>query len=198
MERRSKLRRWWSIAYDVVALVALLVGVGLVARLYGRPAPSNIGVTAGVKAAMEQVQRLSGTVLGPLEVVGSGGHSRDFDVGRLRRPTVILVFKSTCTVCEASAKAWAQLTHSLPPDVQVIGVNVEDPTVARRWLTLKGIRADSVIVPATLTTLPDAWKISAVPVTLTLDSTGRVVYAKLGIFNSANIATVRRDLLAGS
>lgn len=106
-------------------------------------------------------------------------------------PSLVVVFKSTCPVCEETAPAWAELTRLAPHRVFPVGLEADDEAAA--WVAGKLARLEAVR-PLRPAAFLDRLRIRAVPTTLLFE--GRTLaLARIGPLPPQDIARIRRALL---
>ncbi|MDX1577053.1 MAG: hypothetical protein R3266_01155 [Gemmatimonadota bacterium] len=116
------------------------------------------------------------------------------DTVRIREEggTLLLVFRSTCAVCESSAPTWAGLALAAPERVFPIGL--EDDASATAWvaerLPVPGLAAAAPLDPAAFV---DRLRIRAVPTTLLFED-GRLVLSRIGPLQADDKARIDRVL----
>jgi peroxiredoxin len=104
---------------------------------------------------------------------------------------VVFVFTTTCPYCRASLPAWRQLARDVDTArtvrVQVVGVSWDSAEQTRRYAAEQGLTFPIVRFPERK--LGVLYRARAVPVTLVLDSTGRVLFGHVGVLTD----TLARD-----
>lgn len=103
---------------------------------------------------------------------------------------VLLVYRSTCPVCEETSPTWARLAATAPGRVFPIGL--ESDSAAAAWVAerLPGLEAVAPLDPAAFV---DRLRIRAVPTTLLFEH-GRLVISRIGPLQSNDQARIRRAL----
>lgn len=104
--------------------------------------------------------------------------------------TLLLVFRSTCPVCEDSAPTWARLARSAPE--RVFAVGLESDSSAAAWVAerLPGLDAVAPVDPAAFL---DRLRIRAVPTTLLFEG-GRLALSRIGPLGTDDQARIQRTL----
>jgi len=114
-------------------------------------------------------------------------------VGALARSgrQVVFVFTTTCPYCRASLPAWRQLAYDADTSrvmhVQVLGISWDSVEQTRRYAAEQGLTFPIVRFPERK--LGVLYRARAVPVTLVLDSMGRVLFGHVGVLTD----TLARD-----
>lgn len=106
------------------------------------------------------------------------------------KPSLVVVFKSTCPVCEETAPAWAALARLAPDRVFAVGLEPDEPAAA--WVNekLPTVRAVRPLEPAAFL---DRLRIRAVPTTLLFEGR-RLSLARIGPLLPEDLARIRRAL----
>lgn len=105
-------------------------------------------------------------------------------------PTLVLVFKSSCPVCEETAPSWAALAGLAPDRVLPIGLESDDAAAA--WVAehLAPVEAVRPLEPAAFI---DRLRIRAVPTTL-LFAGRKLVLARIGPLPPDDVLRIRGAL----
>lgn len=175
-----KLRMSRKIALDVAT--AGLVGIALVTLVHDRLVPAlaeRARIDPGDSLADDLVFRPLG-----------GGDDVGIEAGE---SALVVVFRSSCPVCEETAPDWAALASAAPG--RVLAVGLEADTAAAAWVArrLAGVRA---VVPADPARFLDRLRIRAVPTTLLFEDR-RLALARIGPLQPQDLARIRRAF-AGS
>lgn len=103
---------------------------------------------------------------------------------------LLLVFRSTCPVCEETAPNWSRLAASAPHRVLPIGL--EGDSAAAAWVAdrLPGLDAAAPLDPPDFV---DRLRIRAVPTTLLFER-GRLVFSRIGPLQADDRARIERVL----
>jgi len=107
---------------------------------------------------------------GEVSVAGHG-HARQ----------VLFVFNRTCPFCRASIPAWTRIgaeAEAANGRGAAVGVSLDPPDSARAYAARHGLRYPVAVFPDRRTTA--LYRTRAVPVTMVVDSGGRVLYARIG------------------
>lgn len=116
-------------------------------------------------------------------------HGESLTVGALSGSgrQVVFVFTTTCPYCRASLAAWRQLARDADtargPHVQVVGISWDSVEQTRRYAAEQALTFPIVRFPERK--LGVLYRARAVPVTMVLDSTGRVLFGHVGVFTEA-------------
>jgi peroxiredoxin len=97
------------------------------------------------------------------------------------RRQVLLFFTTTCPYCLASLPAWRRIAaadSAEPTRFDLIGVSLDSAEQSSRYVMVHAVPFLVVMLPERK--LARLYRASSVPLTMVLDSTGRVVYARLG------------------
>ena len=105
-------------------------------------------------------------------------------------PTLVLVFKSSCPVCEETAPSWAALARLAPDRVLPIGLESDDAAAAWVAENLAPVEAVRPLEPAAFI---DRLRIRAVPTTL-LFAGRKLVLARIGPLPPDDILRIRGAL----
>ena len=120
------------------------------------------------------------------------GGGRDVELAGLRGPLVINLWSQTCGPCRDEAPLLQQLWATARQEVRVVGLDFYDP---QPGLALEFARAHGLTYPQVADPEASAkadLHVAALPMTLFVDSTGRIAYTQVGPIQSA---TELRDLL---
>jgi peroxiredoxin len=94
---------------------------------------------------------------------------------------VLFVFNSTCPYCRASIGAWTRIGADLEAANgrgAAVGVSLDPPDTTQAYATRHALRYPVAVFPDRRTA--SLYRAQSVPVTMVVDSTGRVVYTRLG------------------
>jgi peroxiredoxin len=94
---------------------------------------------------------------------------------------VLFVFNSTCPYCRASIPAWTQVAAAAEAangPGAAVGVSLDPPDSARAYAARHGLRYPVAAFPDRRTAA--IYRTRTVPVTMVVDSTGRVLLARIG------------------
>lgn len=108
-------------------------------------------------------------------------------------PSLVVVFRSSCPVCEETAPDWEALARSLPGRVYAVGLEAD--TAAAAWVAarLAGVRT---VVPLEAGDFLDRLRIRAVPTTLLFEGR-RLTLSRIGPLLPEDHARIDRALRAG-
>jgi len=93
----------------------------------------------------------------------------------MRRPVVVNFFASWCTDCRAELGALSAVSHAYHSAVQFVGIDSSDTDLALSRQLLQRVGVTYPVGVDSQGTLASAYSISALPVTIFLDTAGRVV-----------------------
>lgn len=99
---------------------------------------------------------------------------------------VLFIFTTTCPFCRASIPYWKQIAASVDTvseDVEVYGIAVDSISRAPRYVLEHRLPFPVLGFPERK--LSHLYRASWVPLTMVLDSDGRVVYARRGVIESS-------------
>ena len=105
-------------------------------------------------------------------------------------PSLVVVFKSTCPVCEETAPTWRALTRRAPHRVFAVGLESDSAAVAWVRDKLAPVGAVRPLQPAAFL---DRLRIRAVPTTLLFEGR-RLVLARIGPLQPDDLARIGRAL----
>jgi cytochrome c biogenesis protein CcmG, thiol:disulfide interchange protein DsbE len=183
-----------------VALVAVVgcSGTGTVEEGYRfRPADAAVKVdtpqlrqlkaAAGIEACPTSNPHASPTTGGlPAVTLPCLGGGRDVDLAGLRgRPTVLNFWSQTCGPCRTESPILQRVHQTAGARVQVLGIDWQDPrpAYALGFARELGLTYPQLADPDAATRAP--LRITALPVTLFVDASGRIVYRQYGAMQSA-------------
>lgn len=104
-------------------------------------------------------------------------------------PSLIVVFRSTCPVCEETAPEWAALAR-LGAD-RVFAVGLDADTIATAWVESRIAGVVEAVKPLYPDRFLDRLRIRAVPTTLLFEGK-RLALARVGPLQSDDHARIRR------
>ena len=105
-------------------------------------------------------------------------------------PSLILVFKSTCPVCEETAPTWKSVTAFAPQRIFAIGLEADSAAAA--W-TAEKLAPVEPVRPLDAAAFIDRLRIRAVPTTLLFEGR-RLSLARIGPLSQEDLARIRRAL----
>jgi peroxiredoxin len=94
---------------------------------------------------------------------------------------VLFVFNATCPYCRASIPTWTRIGADIEAANgrgAAVGVSLDSADTARAYATRHALRYPVAVFPDRRTTA--LYRARAVPVTMVVDSSGRVVLARIG------------------
>ena len=107
-------------------------------------------------------------------------------------PSLVVVFRSTCPVCEETAPDWAALARMAPG--RLFPVGLESEPAAADWTDRK-LAGVEPVVPLDPTSFIDRLRIRAVPTTVLFEGR-RLVLSRIGPLQPDDRALIRRALQA--
>jgi peroxiredoxin len=99
--------------------------------------------------------------------------------GRARQ--VLFVFNNTCPYCRASIPTWTKIGAAVEAAGgrgAAVGLSLDAPDSARAYAARNGLRYPVAVFPDRRTSA--LYRTRTVPVTLVVDSAGRVLYSRIG------------------
>lgn len=105
--------------------------------------------------------------------------------------SLVVVFKSTCPVCEETAPSWAALTRLAPH--RVFPVGLEADSAAAAWVSQK-LPPVEAVRPLRPAAFLDRLRIRAVPTTLLFEGR-KLTLARIGPLPPEDIARIRGAIL---
>lgn len=94
---------------------------------------------------------------------------------------VIFVFNATCPYCRASIPEWTRISQAVEAANgrgSAIGVSLDSPDTAKAYATRHSLRYPVAVFPDRRTS--SIYRTRTVPVTMVVDTAGRVVLARIG------------------
>lgn len=101
-------------------------------------------------------------------------------------PALVIVFQSTCAVCERVAPVWRSIAQSV--DTRPLALGLESDSASVAWLKEKVPTADAVAA-LDLSKFLDRFRIRAVPTTLLL-AQGRLELVRIGPLQSDDLIRI--------
>jgi len=101
--------------------------------------------------------------------------------GPARARQVLFVFNRTCPYCRASIPAWTRLgaaAEAAGGRGAAVGLSLDPPDSARAYATRNGLRYPVAAFPDRR--MSALYRTRTVPVTMVVDSGGRVLYSRIG------------------
>jgi|SRR5258708_6973349 len=166
------------LAGGLLVALALVVVLGIETRSL-RAAYQDLGNRArephaGIFVPTFRAAALRGDSLTVGEMRGSGRQ-------------VVFVLTTTCPYCRASLPAWRKITSDADTvrstHVEVLGISWDSIEPTRRYAADHGLRFPIVRFPERK--LGVLYRARAVPVTIVLDSMGRVLFGHVGVLTDA-------------
>jgi thiol-disulfide isomerase/thioredoxin len=129
------------------------------------------------------------------ESVGDPVLLRDFDTGDTVRigpsdAAVLVLFQSTCPVCERTAPDWTELAAAAPGRLYAIGLEADSAALQWQQRQLPGVR---LVSPFDRSAFLERFRVRAVPTTLLLVR-GRLSLHRIGPLLAEDIARIGRAL----
>jgi thiol-disulfide isomerase/thioredoxin len=118
------------------------------------------------------------------------GGGRNVDLARLTgKPTVVNFWSQSCGPCRAESPILQRIHHAARGRLRVVGIDWEDsqPGMAIAFAKELGLTYPQIADPDAATRKPLG--ISGLPLSLYLDSSGRIVHANYGAVSSAGELT---------
>lgn len=166
-------RGWWDYFVDGALILLAATAVTVFALSYFRPrTPSNRPVDF---RSLEQ---------------GLIGRKLEAPVDSPRRPSLVLVFTSTCPVCELTAPVWRQISADSAHRTQVVMTTPESRDVGESWMQRHELRGDTLVANTSVS----HWGVAGVPVTFVTDDRSVVRHVRIGILNPSDAVELRSAL----
>ena len=189
LEPAMRLRRARISVVDSLVLVTCGAAV-----IVSAAALSQRSAEIPAPPVVPSLDSLIGRVLAPLPVLTADGGRQTISFGR-DRPTLVLVFRSTCPACERTAPTWKALSESVASHASIAVVNSEEHSVVQTWLRRHDITADVAVVAVDGGQgLVSTWGFPGVPVTIAVGKDGRILAAHLGILSDGAASELRAAL----
>jgi hypothetical protein len=174
---------------DTFLIIAVTCSVGIAGLSYFRPLQS-----AGPSLPPPDASPLLGKALPQMPVLMADGRTKEYTLAATGRPTLLIVFRSTCPACERNAATWKELGVAAQGKAGVVALNLEGPDVAEAWLRRQGILPDELLLPTAPDQYVAAWSIGAVPLTIVTDGANIVRFAHVGVLSATQVAAARAAL----
>ena len=100
--------------------------------------------------------------------------------------TLLLVFTTTCPVCEKNTASWISLYERFREDFEFIGVAVDDVESTASYASRLGLPY-RVVIPNDVASFPRQYRINAVPTTILVGTDGRVKQVWTGPLTDADV-----------
>lgn len=142
----------------LLAMLGILVEVGIWA--WGRLSAYGLGDTFPEVEVVSLEDGSPGTW-----VPATGGEAP---------PTLLVLFTTTCPVCQGNVPSWNALHDDVSPEVRVVGLSMDPRARTRRFVASFGVRFPVEIV-VDAEALMEEIALASVPLTLVLDPDGRLV-----------------------
>jgi hypothetical protein len=176
---------------DSLLMLALLASTATLGYSYfAAPQKTAAATTEKLRSAAEQMR---GTAPPPVVIYGRGDQPDTLRIDSLQR-TLIIVFRSDCRFCEATAPTWSKLSKELSPGSSLVAVNTEDPATAEHWVQRHGISAAQLAVPIDIQKFLTSWSIIGVPITAVV-SGGRFAYVHFGVLGDDDVSVLQDALI---
>lgn len=118
-------------------------------------------------------QLAAGDQLEPMPVMQLGGADTVLDFGPSAEETVLLVFTTTCPVCEDNQVAWRELYERFDEHFSIMGISIGEMASTEEYASAHSLPFP-VFVPKEPQGFSTRYKIPAVPQTIHLDRDGKV------------------------
>lgn len=118
-------------------------------------------------------QLAAGDAMEPMPVQRLDGVETVLDFAASDGETVLLVFTTTCPVCEQNQGVWKDLYSRFDGHYDIVGISVGDIPATQEYATDHDLPFP-IFVPTEPGEFPSTYKISAVPQTILLDRHGKV------------------------
>lgn len=109
----------------------------------------------------------------------------------------IFFFNTTCPYCQASISSWNDLytTARATQSASVIGVSFDSVALTRSYVTTEDVRYPVTSLPSQR--IASIYKVTSVPLSLIVDSDGRVLYSHNGPVDSLAFRALSHALFNG-
>ncbi len=121
------------------------------------------------------------------------GEVKNFHWTEVSRERLLLVFTTTCSVCQKNQGVWRTLFEELGPELEFWGISLDlvEPTVVYR--EVNGLPFP-ILLPKDRQIFADAYKVSVVPTTIHIGSDGRIRRVWSGALSQDQVAELKADL----
>ena len=167
---------------DLTLVGLAVIAVALAGASYAWP---RVGGSKEVLSAPLELVELVHQRLPPVTVRHVDGTVAPYDPAANGRATILLVFRSTCPVCEANSPSWARLVGKTRSNARVIAVATEPLEPGRAWVQRHSLPVDDVI--ALDGDGLARWHLTRVPTTVLTDKDGHVLEALVGPLRDSDI-----------
>lgn len=172
--RRTRLRR-------LILPATLLAASGLVVVLGWQVRSLRFELRT---ARLREVLPHAGLVVPPLHATTMSGDPVLLGEGPSGMRQVLLVFNTACSICIETLPAWIELVQQLSsvPQVQIIGWSQDPDSVTGEYVRLH--RLPFAVVAGSPRKYFTMYHAEAVPLTVVVAGTGRVLYVASGLLDS--------------
>jgi peroxiredoxin len=169
-----------------VAIAGLLVCSMLVALL----AYQNHSLRGlVVRLAKDGVYPRAGIPLPPLAASTLSGDSVVLGLPAAGATQLLFAFNTSCPYCRASLPAWNSITRTVAKlragAIEVYGVSVDSLAATRRYAAEHHLPYPVALVSGSW---PEIYRLTVVPSVIVLDSTGRTIFARVGVLKDSSLA----------
>jgi hypothetical protein len=110
------------------------------------------------------------------------------------RPTLLLVFSSTCPACYANLPAWHQVIEAGRQSARVVAVGLEPDRTAAREYAQRHLAEAEPTAPRDPRTFAEILGVTVVPLTALVDSDGILRTVRRGSLDSAAVSAIAEVL----
>ncbi len=114
-----------------------------------------------------------GEQMDPIPVRNLDGREATLAFNTSPEETILLVFTTTCPVCQENQAAWRELYERFNDHYNIVGLSVGEMEPTREYAAAHSLPF-RVVIPAELEGFPSRYKIPAVPQTIRLSTRGTV------------------------
>ena len=132
-------------------------------------------------------QLAAGDRLATLPARQLDGTTTTLQFSRSRHETLLLVFTTTCPVCEENTASWISLYERFHKDFDIVGIAVDDIEFTASYASRLGLPY-RVVIPDDVASFPGKYNINAVPTTILVGKDGRVKQVRTGPLTDADVS----------
>jgi hypothetical protein len=175
-------------------VLSLLTGVVAVAALYFLAVDRVMPALRGVPKALRQGETLAADL--EFRTLGASQDGEGEGLRRVpsERPSLLLVFSSTCPACYANLAAWQEVVGAAGEAATVLAVTVERDSLAALAYARDHLPGARTVVPTDPRRFAEVLGVSVVPYTVLVAADGRVEFVRSGRLDSASVISAKRAL----
>jgi hypothetical protein len=184
----TKMMPWRALAG---LSVAVMIAVNVLLVTENRRLARALESSELARRALSEVSR--GNVVPAIQGRNADGEPMTAEYAGDRRRTLLLVFSSTCPVCEENWPNWRELVVGLDERlVRIVAVDLPSRAPAS-YLDRHGIRRDWLVRNLNERTVA-AYKLNLVPQTIMIGPGGRVEDVVTGVLTDSQVDKLRRTM----